>query len=54
MYTLLEHDGNYSMALGSLWNYYRDEINDENENDANKNMVNNKKTTTSKSFLSIR
>ena len=54
MYTLLEHDDNYSMALGSLWNYYRDEINDENENDANKNMVNNKKTTTSKSFLSIR
>ena len=54
MYTLLEHDDNYSMALGSLWNYYRDEINDENENDANKNMVNNKKRTTSKSFLSIR
>ena len=39
------------MTSGSLWNYYRDGINDdENENDANKNMVNHNKTTTSKSF----
>ena len=37
---------------GSLWNYYRDEINDSvNENnDANNYRINNNKTTTSKSF----
>ena len=39
------------MTSGSLWNYYRDEINDdENENDDNVNKVNNNKTTTSKHF----
>ena len=39
------------MTSGSLMNYYRDEINNyENENDANGNMVNNNKPTTSKSF----
>ena len=51
MYNLLEYSDNYSMTSGSLWNYYRDELNyDENENDANENMVNNNKTNTSKSF----
>ena len=51
MYNLLKYSDNYSMTSGSLWNYYRDGINDdENENDANKNMVNHNKTTTSKSF----
>ena len=39
------------MTSGSLWNYYRDEINDaENENDDNRNKINNNKTTASKSF----
>ena len=33
MYTLLEYNDNYSMILYSLWNCYRDEINDDvNEN----------------------
>ena len=51
MYNLLKYSDNYSMTSGSLWNCYRDGINDdENENDANKNMVNHNKTTTSKSF----
>ena len=51
MYNLLEYSGNYTMTSGSLWNYYRDEINDdENENDADETIVNNNKTTTSKSF----
>ena len=51
MYNLLKYSDNYSMTSGSLWNYYRDGINDdENENDANINMVNHNKTTTSKSF----
>ena len=36
MYNLLEYSDNYSMTSGSLWNYYRDEINyDENESDNN-------------------
>ena len=26
MYNLIEYSNNYSMLLGSLWNYYRDEI----------------------------
>ena len=50
IYDLLEHSENYSMTLGSLWNYYRDEIiDDENENE-NNNMINNSKTVISKSF----
>ena len=36
MYNLLEYSNNYSMISGSLWNYYRDEIND----DANENVNN--------------
>ena len=52
MYSLLKYNENYSMTSGSLWNYYRDEINDPaNEySDANNNRANNNKTTTSKSF----
>ena len=35
MYNLLEHSENYSVISGSLWNYYKDEVNndDENKND---------------------
>ena len=48
MYNLLEYSGSYSITLGSLWNYYRDEINDDaNENDDNR--INNNKTIKSKS-----
>ena len=39
------------MTSGSLWNYYRDEVNDsaiENNDDSNK--ISNNKTVTSKSF----
>ena len=32
MDNLLENGDNYSMTSGSLWSYYRDEIND-NENE---------------------
>ena len=46
MYNLLEYSDNYSTTSGSLWNYYIDKINDdENENDANAVMENNNKTT---------
>ena len=39
------------MTLGSLWKYYRNEINyDANENDYAKNKINNDKTTASESF----
>ena len=40
------------MALGILWNYYRDEVNDDaNENnDSGNYRINNNKRTTSKSF----
>ena len=51
IYNLLECSDNYSMTSGSLWNYYRDEMNDNtNENNAANCLINNSKTTTSKSF----
>ena len=52
MYNLLECSDNCSVISGSLWNYYRNVVNDdENENDnANNNRINNNKNITSKSF----
>ena len=50
MYNLLECSDNYSMTSGSLWNYYRDEINYSAIKCNNCNMTNNNKTITSKSF----
>ena len=51
MYNFLEYSENYSMTSGSFWNYYRDEINnDENKANRFKNRLNNKKTIRSKSF----
>ena len=48
---LLEYSNNYSMTSGSLWNYYRDRVNDSaNETDNNDNKINDNKTATSKSF----
>ena len=32
MYNLLEYSLNYSVTLGKLWNYYRDEIDDVDDN----------------------
>ena len=50
MYNLLEYNGNYSMASGTLRNYYRVELNnDANENNAAYNKADNNKTITSKS-----
>ena len=37
MYNLLQYSDDYSMTSGSLWNYYRDEVNDS----ANENNVTN-------------
>ena len=42
MYDVLEYSAIYSMTSGNLWNYYRDEIiDDENDNDHNNNRINN-------------
>ena len=51
MYNLLEYSDNYSMTLRRLWNYCRDEVNDDdkNENDNAINSINNNETVTSKS-----
>ena len=41
MYNLLEYSKNYRKAIGSLYNYYRDKLsNDNNNNFANRNVVN--------------
>ena len=41
MYNLLEYSKNYRKTIGSLYNYYRDELtNDNNNNFANSNVVN--------------
>ena len=43
MYNLLEYSKNYRKTIGSLYNYYRDELtNDGNDNFANRNVVNSK------------
>ena len=41
MYNLLEYSKNYRKTIGSLYNYHRDELtNDGNDNFANRNIVN--------------
>ena len=51
MYNLLEYSDNYSMTSGSLWNYYRDEVND-NANKINDDIykTNNNRTRARISF----
>ena len=50
-YNLLEYSDNYFVTSWSLWKYYRNEVNDdENENDNANNRINNNKTITSKPF----
>ena len=51
MYNLLKYESNYSTMSSGLWNYYRDEINDDaNANYGANYRINNSKTRTSKSF----
>ena len=51
MYNLLDYSGTHTMTSESFWNFYIDEINDdENDNHDNGNKINKKKTTASKSF----
>ena len=40
MYNLLEYSKNYRKTIGSLYNYYRDELTGDNNNFANRNVVN--------------
>ena len=41
VYSLLEYSKNYRKTIGSLYNYYRDELTiDNNNNFANRNVVN--------------
>ena len=44
MYNLLEYSKNYLKISGTLWNYYRDELSDEepDANGLNKNVINSK------------
>ena len=44
MYNFLEYSNNYSKTSGSLWNYYKDELTDEtnDDNGLNKNLINSK------------
>ena len=45
MYNVLEYSDNCSIKSGSFWDYYRDAIKDnENENNATNNKINNNKT----------
>ena len=57
MYSLLEYSDNYSMTSGSLWNYYRDEVVDVDDNTSasksfeyKKNNNNNKKKIVGKTL----
>ena len=52
IYNFLEYSNNYFMTSETLWNYYRDEVNDDvDENDDDDGYrVNNNKTRTSKYF----
>ena len=41
MYNLLEYSKNYRKTIGPLYNYYRDELTkDQNDNFANINVIN--------------
>ena len=46
MYNLTEYGKNYRKTTGSLWNYYRDEL----TNDTNDNIIPNKNVINSQSF----
>ena len=51
MNNLLEYSNNYSVTSGSLWSYYKDELNDDdNENNADNYKIDSSKTITSESF----
>ena len=50
MYNLLEYGSKFSMTSGSLWNYYREEINDSAIGNNKDDKINKNKTIKSKYF----
>ena len=42
MYNLIEHSKNYGKTTGSLWNYYRDELNSASEGNINYSIKDSK------------
>ena len=50
MCNLLEYSDNYFKTSGSLWSYYRDQVNDSAHENANNFRINNNKTKTAESF----
>ena len=51
VYNLLQYNDNYSMASESLWNCYRDELNDDaNEHNTDKYRIDNSRRVTSEPF----
>ena len=59
MYNLLEYSKNYRKTTGSLWNYYRNELSDDtnNNNNLNKNVINSEsfkyKTSITESLIML-
>ena len=50
MYDLLEYSNNHSMTSESLWNYYRDEVDDSAKEIVSNCRINNSRTIRSKYF----
>ena len=46
---MLKYSDNYFMTSGSLWNHYRDEVNDDANEKNNDYTINNERTIKSKS-----
>ena len=44
MYSLIEYSKNYRKTTGTLWNYYRDELSDDTNDNSNpnKNIINSR------------
>ena len=51
VYNLLEYSDNYSMTSGSFWNYYRDEICDEDDDISEGKSFNYKTKITGKTEI---
>ena len=50
MHNLLEYSDNYSMKSANLWNYYRDEVNDNSNENVDDYSANNSNIRTSRTF----
>ena len=50
MHNLLEYSDNYSMKSANLWNYYRDEVNDNSNENVDDYSANKSNIRTSRPF----